>query len=106
VLSNLQDLRQEVRTLTDELREIKTGENPILQSRLATLREALTALDTNVDRLANARATLIDEAIEHLSRSVADTITNIKACNSRVGEIESNRAALGQYGSGARKPQK
>jgi hypothetical protein len=44
VLANLRNLKEEARTLGNTLREIKAGENPILQSEIARLREALTAL--------------------------------------------------------------
>jgi hypothetical protein len=41
VLANLRNLTEEVRTLGTALREIKTGENPVLQSEIARLKEAL-----------------------------------------------------------------
>jgi hypothetical protein len=77
VLANLRNLREEVRTLGNALREIKAGENPILQSEIARLREALTALNGSVDRLANARTILTDEAIGQLGRSVTDTLRSV-----------------------------
>ena len=36
VLSNLQDLTMEVRTLGNTLREIKVGENPVVQVKIVT----------------------------------------------------------------------
>jgi hypothetical protein len=86
VLANLRNLKEEARTLGDTLREIKAGENPILQSEIARLREALTALNGSVDRLANARTILTDEAIGRLGRSVTDTLTSMRGCASRVGQ--------------------
>ena len=44
VLANIQNLTTELRTLGNTLREIKTGEHPVLQSELAQLKEALTVL--------------------------------------------------------------
>jgi hypothetical protein len=83
VLANLRNLREEVRTLGNTLRETKAGENPILQSEIARLSEALTALNGSVDRLANARTILTDEAIGQLGRSVTDTLTSIRSCAPR-----------------------
>jgi hypothetical protein len=94
VLANLRELREEVRTLGNSLREIKAGENPILQSEVARLKEALTTLNVSVDRLANARTILTDEAIGQLGRSVTDTLTNIRACGSRVGQMRLHRTAF------------
>jgi hypothetical protein len=94
VLANLRELREEVRTLGNSLREIKAGENPILQSEVERLKEALTTLNVSVDRLANARTILTDEAIGQLGRSVTDTLTNIRACGSRVGRMRLHRTAF------------
>ena len=55
VLANLRNLTGEVRTLGNTLREIKVGENPAVQFEIARLKEALTALNVSVDRLANTR---------------------------------------------------
>jgi septal ring factor EnvC (AmiA/AmiB activator) len=63
VLENLQNLTKEVRALGNALREFKAGENPVLQSEIARLKEAVTALNVSVDRLTNARTILTDEAI-------------------------------------------
>jgi hypothetical protein len=94
VLANLRELREEVRTLGNSLREVKAGENPILQSEVARLKEAVTALNVSVDRLANARTILTDEAIGQLGRSVSDTLKNIRACGSRVGQMRLHRTAF------------
>jgi hypothetical protein len=102
VLANLRNLREEVRTLGNALREIKAGENPILQSEIARLREALTALNGSVDRLANARTILTDEAIGQLGRSVADALTSMRGCAPRVGQIQHHRRQ--SYSIGARIP--
>src|SRR6476659_5457320 len=55
-LANLQNLTVEVRTLGDVLREIKAGGHPALQPEMAQLKEALTVLNTGVDRLRSARS--------------------------------------------------
>jgi hypothetical protein len=94
VLANLRDLSGEVRALGNTVREIKAGDNPILQSEIARLTGALTTLNLSVDRLANARTILTDEAIGQLGRSVTDTLTNMRACGSRVGQMQLHRAAF------------
>jgi len=88
VLTNLRNLTEEVRTLGDTLREIRLEENPIAQSRMERLREALTALNVNVDRLTNTRTILTDEAIGQLSRAVTDTLTKMRGCAVNVGQIQ------------------
>jgi hypothetical protein len=88
VLANLRSLTEEVRTLGNTLREIKVGENPVAQSRIERLKEALTALNVSVDRLANTRTILTDEAIRQLGRTVTDTLTKIRGCASNVGQMQ------------------
>jgi hypothetical protein len=89
VLGNLRNLTEEVRTLGNTLREIKVGENPSVQFEIARLKEALTALNVSVDRLANTRTILTDEAIGQLSRAVTDTLTKMRGCASNVGQMQS-----------------
>ena len=88
VLANLRNLTEEVRTLGNTLREIKVGENPAVQFKIARLKEALTTLNVSVDRLANARTILTDEAIGQLGRAVTDTLTKMRGCASNVGEMQ------------------
>jgi hypothetical protein len=88
VLANLQNLTAEVRTLGNTLREIKVGENPAVQLEIARLKEALTALNVSLDRLANTRAILTDEAIGQLGHAVTDTLTKMRGCASNVGQIQ------------------
>ena len=88
VLANLRNLTEEVRTLGNTLREIKVGENPVAQSRIERLKEALTALNVSVDRLANTRTILTDEAIGQLGRAVTDTLTKMRRCASNVGQMQ------------------
>jgi hypothetical protein len=87
VLGNLRNLTEEVRTLGNTLREIKVGENPAVQLEITRLKEALTVLNVSVDRLANARTILTDEAIGRLGRAVTDTLTKLKGCGSNVGQM-------------------
>ena len=82
VLANLRRLTEEARTLSNTLREIKVGENPVVQFEIARLKEALTALNGSVDRLANTRTILTDEAIGQLGRAVSDTLTKMRGCAS------------------------
>ena len=87
VLGNLRNLTEEVRTLGNTLREIKAEEDPNVQFEVARLKEALAALNVSVDRLANARTILTDEAIGQLGRAVTDTLTRLKGCASNFGQI-------------------
>ena len=80
-LANLQDLTAEVRTLGNTLRQIKAGEHPVLQSDIEQLKQALTAVNSSVDRLANAKSILTDEAIEQLGRTVTDALMRLRDCS-------------------------
>ena len=82
------------------MREVKGRDNPILQSNIAGLTEALAALNVNVDRLANARTILTDEAIGRLGRSVSDTLANMRGCAPRV-ELEDSPAGNSMIGGEA-----
>jgi hypothetical protein len=94
VLANLRSLREDVRTLGNTFREIKTGENPILQAEIARLTEAMAALNGSIERLANARTILTDEAIGQLGRSVTDTLTSMRGCAPRVGQARHHRGLV------------
>ena len=88
VLTNLQNLTAEVRTFGNTLRDIKVGDNPVVQVEIARLKEALTALTVSIDRFANARTILTDEAIAQLGRAVTDTLTQMRGCTSKVGQMQ------------------
>jgi hypothetical protein len=88
VLTNLQHLTAEVRTFGNTLRDIKVGDNPVVQVEIARLKEALTALTVSIDRFANARTILTDEAIAQLGRAVTDTLTQMRGCTSKVGQMQ------------------
>jgi hypothetical protein len=91
VLANLRNLTEEVRKLGTALREIKTGENPLLQTEIASLKEALIALNVSVDRLGNARSILTDEAIGQLGQTVTDALMKLRDCSSNVGRMAPHR---------------
>ena len=95
VLANLRNLTEEVRTLGNTLRDIKVGENPVIQIEIARLKEALTALTVSIDRFANARTILTDEAIAQLGRAVTDTLTQMRGCTSKVGQMQPSLNAEG-----------
>jgi len=91
VMANLRNLTAEVRTLGNELPEIKAGEHPALQSEITQLKEALTVLNVSVDRLGSARSILTDEAIGQLGGTVTDALTKLRDCSSSVGQLEPHR---------------
>ena len=95
VLANLRNLTEEVRTLGNTLREIKVGENPVVQIEITRLKEALTTLNVSIDRLANTRTILTDEAIGQLGRAVTDTLTQMRGCASKVGQMQPSLNAEG-----------
>ena len=82
VLANLRNMTAEVRALRTAIAEIRTGENPLLQAEMARLKEALTVLNSSVDRLRNARSLLTDEAIGQLARTVTDALIELRGCPS------------------------
>jgi hypothetical protein len=86
VLKNLRNLTTEVRSLGDSLREIRAAEDPLIRGEIVRLRETLTALRSSVDRLANARSVLTDEAIVQLGRTVTDTLQKLRDCPSAAGQ--------------------
>ena len=85
VLANLRNLTEEMRTLNNALREIRTEENPRLQPEIARLREALTAVHVSVDRLGSARSTLTEAAIGQLGQTVTDALMKLRDCPAKVG---------------------
>ncbi len=87
VLANLQNLTTQVRTLANAIREIKEGERPALQFEIARLKEALTVLNANVDRLGTARSILTDEAIGQLGQTVTDSLMKLRDCSSTARKV-------------------
>ena len=91
VLANLRNLTAEVRTLGNNLREIKAGEHPALQHEMAQLKEELTLLNVSVDRLGSARSILTDQAIGQLGRTVTDALTKLRDCSSSARQMAPDR---------------
>jgi septal ring factor EnvC (AmiA/AmiB activator) len=85
VLTNIRELTGEVRALGNALREIKAGENPVLQSEIARLKESLNALSISVDRLGSSRSILTNEVAARFGDTIAQTLTRLRDCSSNVG---------------------
>ena len=85
VLANIRELTGEVRALGNALREIKAGENPVLQSEIARLKESLIALSISVDRLGSSRSILTDEAAARFGDTITQTLMKLRDCSSNVG---------------------
>lgn len=92
VLADLRNLRADVRTLGNALRDLKAGEYPILHSEIAQLQQKLTVLNASVDRLGNARSMLTDEAIEQFGRRVTDGMIKLAHCSSSARQAEPDRS--------------
>ena len=85
VLANLQNLTADVRAFENSIREIRTREHSLVQAEIARLNGTLSALSTSVDRLANARSALTDEAIVRLGQTVTDTLLKLRHYSSGTG---------------------
>jgi hypothetical protein len=59
---------------------------------MAQLKEALSVLNVNVDRLGSAKSILTDEAIGQFGRRVTDTLMKLRDCSSNVSQIPPHRA--------------
>ena len=86
VLANIRELTGEVRALGNSLREIRTGENSVLQSEIVQLKDSLTVLSTSVDRLRSSRSILTDEVAARFGGAITQTLTNLRDCRSSFGE--------------------
>lgn len=84
VLANIRELTGEVRALGNALREIKAGENPVLQSEIARLKESLTVLSVSVDRLRGSRSILTDEVAARFGGTITQTLMRLRDCSSEV----------------------
>jgi len=88
VLANLRNLADEIRTLGNSLRDAKEKEDPVLRSEVARLKEALSSVSKNINRLTSARTILTDEAIGQLARSASDTLMKMKGCASSADHVQ------------------
>ena len=91
VLANVRELTGEVRALGNALREIKIGENPVLESEIARLRERLSALSISVDRLGNSRSILTDEVAARFGDTITQTLIKLRDCSFNVGPMAPHR---------------
>ena len=85
VLANIRELTGEVRALGNSIREVRTGENPVLQSEIVRLKDSLTALSTSVDRLRSSRSILTDGVAARLGETITQTLMNLRDCRSSAG---------------------
>jgi septal ring factor EnvC (AmiA/AmiB activator) len=90
VMADLRNLTAEVRRVGNAIEQIKTGENSAFQAEIAKLKETLTVLRVNVDRLGRARSMLTDEAIGQFGRRVSDTLIQLRECRSGVARMEAD----------------
>jgi hypothetical protein len=81
VLANIRELTGEVRALGNALREVKAAGNPVLQSEIAQLKESLTTLNTNIDRLRSSRSILTDEVAARFGSTITGTLMKLRGCS-------------------------
>jgi hypothetical protein len=87
VLANVRELTGEVRALGNALREIRAGENQVLESEIARLRERLSALNISVDRLGNSRSILTDEVAARFGESITQLLMGLRDCSFNAGPM-------------------
>jgi len=88
VLANLGNLADEIRTLGNSLREAREKQDPVLRSEVERLKEALSSVSPNINRLTSEKTILTDEAIGQLARSASDTLMKMKGCASGVADVQ------------------
>ena len=91
VLENDGTIDKYVRALGNSLREIRTGENPVLQSEIVRLKDSLTALSTSVDRLRSSRSILTDEVAARFGETITRSLMKLRDCSSNVGRMAPHR---------------
>jgi hypothetical protein len=64
----------------------------------------MTDLNTNVDRLANTRTILTDEAIGQLGRVVTETLTKMRGCTLNVGQTQPQLSDVAETGNTVGRP--
>ena len=87
VLANVRELTGEVRALGNTLREIKAGENPVLESEIAQLKERLGALSISIDRLGNSRSILTDEVAVRFGVAITQILMKLRDCSFNAGPM-------------------
>jgi len=87
VLANVRELTGEVRALGNTLREIKAGENPVLESEIAQLKERLSALSISIDRLGNSRSILTDEVAARFGDTITQILMKLRDCSFNAGSM-------------------
>ena len=91
VLANIRELTGEVRALGDALRDIKAGENPVLESKIAPLRGVPDHPSISVDRLGDSRSILTDELAARFGDTITRTLMKLRDCSSNVGPMVPHR---------------
>jgi hypothetical protein len=84
VLRNIRELTAEVRVVGNAIREIRTGENRVLQTEIARLKESLTTVSMSVERLQSARSILTDAIAERFGGTIAQTLVKVRSCPSNI----------------------
>ena len=80
VVANLQNVASDVRELVGELKQAKAEGSTRLDQKIAELSERASGLQAGVEKLREARSSLIDEAITRISRALAESLHNLKGC--------------------------
>jgi uncharacterized phage infection (PIP) family protein YhgE len=80
VVANLQNVATDVRELVEELKQARAEGSTRLDQKIAELSERASGLQAGVEKLREARSSLIDEAITRISRSLAESLQNLKGC--------------------------
>lgn len=76
----LEGVSDDIQTLTAMLKQGRANAAVSLNPAIERLNERLTALEAGVERLGDARAALIDEAVAQISLSVGETLQRFGAC--------------------------
>jgi DNA anti-recombination protein RmuC len=80
VLTNLQSVAADVRTLAASLKQARAEGPARLDPEVAKLGERLNALQASIQQLGEARSSLIDEAITRMGSTLAQSLQNFKEC--------------------------
>jgi hypothetical protein len=83
VLANFQSVAADVHALAESLKQARAEGAARLDPEVAKLSERLSALQTSIDQLSDARSSLIDEAITRIGRALAESLEHFKECKPR-----------------------